>query len=529
MVKKLFIYAFILFYPALVHSQLRVAGIFSDNMVLQREEKIPVWGTSAPGTIIYADLCNKIVKTKTDKNGNWKIWLPAAKAGGPYTLTIGNKKETVTFQNVMLGDVWYASGQSNMEHPMQGWPWIPNSSVYRYEEEIKDSNYPEIRLFTVPKYPAANPQSDIPDTKWMIASAETLPSFSSTAWFFAKKLHTELNIPIGIINCTWAGTSIKAWMSKESLITSGESPDTANNIFPDRKEIADILKHNEERRILITYPRQEQLDSLFCLDKKHWQNVEEMNKYQSDSEISWIEKTIDIPEAHAKETLLLSLGYLKGQGNIYFNGHLLGSYSYPEQAFTLIPRNIIYPGDNSLLIRLTQPFGKTSVIGSDSIFWLRTRDNSYHYDLSKNWQTDPLPEYVPQSKDDYRKHPSALFNGMVNPIFPYSIKGIIWYQGEDDAWQPSTYKRKFESLITDYRTKWQKKNLHFLFVQLSSYKFSHEKDSPDLWGPLREAQNISLPYTTMITSIDLGDQYDVHPRNKKAFGERLALGALEIY
>ena len=161
MVKQIYIFLLLLCYPDLIYSQIRVAGIFSDNMVLQRDENIQVWGTGTAGDMISVDFRGIIVKTKITKNGNWNAVLPATNAGGPYILTIKSENEKITFRNVMVGDVWYASGQSNMEHPVQGWAWVPNSAIYRYEDEINDSDYPEIRLFTVPKYPSNEKQPDI--------------------------------------------------------------------------------------------------------------------------------------------------------------------------------------------------------------------------------------------------------------------------------------------------------------------------------------------------------------------------------
>lgn len=521
-----FIYVFM---PVHLWPQVYPAGIFADNMVLQRDEKIPVWGTGTAGDNILIDFCGTTVKTKVTKNGNWKALLPAANAGGPYILTIRNHEEKITFQNVLVGDVWYASGQSNMEHPMQGWVWVPNSAIYRYEDEINDSDYPEIRLFTVPKYPSNEKQPDIPESEWKIPSPETLPGFSSTAWFFAKKLYAELKVPIGIINCTWSGTPIQTWMSAEALTASGtDYKKTGVQPYPDRNEIAAILKRNKERRMLISYPKPGQADSILKLNKEHWQTIQKINRYESVSEISWITKKINIPESYAKENLLLSLGFPHGQSNLYFNGHKIGYYTYPEQIFTVIPRTIICPGENTIMIRLAKPFGKTSVHGPDSLFYLTLKDSDFRYDLSGDWLADPLPEYVSPAEDDYRNRPSALFNGMVNPVTSFNIKGIIWYQGEDDSGNASVYRKKFESMITDYRVKWRNPDLPFIFVQTSFYKFSHEKDYPDPWIAIREAQCTTLPNTGMVVSLDIGDPYDVHPRNKKAFGERLAAEALRV-
>ena len=194
---------------SITSGQVKPAKIFSDNMVLQREIPIPVWGTAQPNEQITVKLEKTIVLAITDTKGNWKLNLPKFQAGGPFTLSIVGIHNKIEFHNVMIGDVWFASGQSNMEHPMGGWEWIPYSAVNDSKKEINDSNYPEIRLFNVPKFPSPVVQEDLPTGKWEVAGPESVVGFSAIGWFFAKEMHQKLKIPIGIINSSWGGTSIQ--------------------------------------------------------------------------------------------------------------------------------------------------------------------------------------------------------------------------------------------------------------------------------------------------------------------------------
>lgn len=248
--------------------------MFSDDMVLQRGSPISVRGTADPKERIQVCFNASSVTCRTDAKGYWSASLPAEKSGGPYTLIIKTEGQTVTFRNILVGDIWFASGQSNMEHPLEGWRWVPNSDIYRGKEEIADSDYPEIRLFTVPRYPSSTPVRDVPEGKWEVAGPEAVRRFSSTAWFFGKELYAKLSVPIGIIHCSWAGTSIKTWASKEVI---GQFKDSAGIQavlpIPSREEVIKVVKENQERRCLISYPKEGQVDEVNQLPLSAWQPV----------------------------------------------------------------------------------------------------------------------------------------------------------------------------------------------------------------------------------------------------------------
>lgn len=514
------------------------AKIFSDNMVLQREVSIPVWGTADPGEQIILQLGSSEVKTTTQPDGRWMVNLTPRSAGGPYSLKIEGSTDKIEFKNVLIGDVWFASGQSNMEHPMNGWEFIPHSAINNYEKEIADSYYPEIRLFSVPKFPSPVEQKDLLQGKWEVAGPQSVAGFSSTAWFFGKELYQKLKVPIGIIHSSWGGTPIQTWMSRASL----EPYKASVNISAvpqkfDQKEwsekVARSLGMNLIRRNQISYPiagLPEQINKP-DFDDSSWKSVNILDESSRYGNIVWLRKKIFIPESSYRQKLYLSLGFFSRQSHVFFNGTELGYFLYPQIVEVEIPRQLIHPGENVLSIRLAQPWGETQVFGNKDQFYLANSNRSFSFSLADGWKVNDQLESIIPVVESYQNNPTFLFNGMVAPIVPYALKGFIWYQGESNAGEPRLYESMFQQLIVDWRKLWNQGDLPFLFVQTSNIELSHEFDKrSDSWCLLREAQQkaLSLPHTRMAVSLDMGNPYDVHPKNKQKFGHRLALQAYRV-
>lgn len=518
--------------------QVRPARIFTDNMVLQRNTSIPVWGTAIPGEQISVQLATSNVKTITMPDGSWIVNLPRFSAGGPWILKVVGLKVEIEFKNVLIGDVWFASGQSNMEHPMNGWEWIPNSAISHFKEEIADSNYPKIRLFTVTKYPSPIEQPDLQSGKWEIAGPATVSRFSSTAWFFGKELYQKLKVPIGIIHCSWGGTPSQTWMSRESLELFKDSlilPEvpSALDVHDWSERIAESAENNRMRRNQISYPKPALPDKINKpnFDDSSWRSVELLDGESHFGNVVWLRKSIVVPEPFDSHRLVLSLGFLNRQSQVFLNGTELGYFLYPQPIKIELPESLVHQGENILSIRLAQPFGETQVLGDKAQFFMANAERSFSTDLSGVWKAnDQIETTVPLARS-FQNNPAFLFNGMVAPVIPFGIKGFIWYQGESDADRPLLYEKMFRQLIIDWRKLWKQEDLPFLFVQASNIELSHEFEKQDnSWCLLREAQQkaISLPNTGMVVSADIGNPFDVHPKNKQVFGHRLALQALKI-
>jgi sialate O-acetylesterase len=518
-------------------AQITPAKIFSDNMMLQRGIKIPVWGKAMPGELITIAFDKKIASVTTNLLGQWKVVLPEFKAGGPFNLKITGNSDSIIFKNVLIGDVWFASGQSNMEHPVKGWEWIPHSEIENYEEELQGIRYPEIRLFEVPKYPSPVELDDLTGGEWQTASPESVAGFSSIGWFFAKKLNKDLNIPIGIIHSSWGGTAIKTWLDRESLEVFKDSinlPAIPQNFDQTEwKEIAvsSIEKHRI-RRNQISYPEKglKEIITGFGYNDSNWQQVNFPNENNNFENVVWFRKIITIPKDNVNETLHLSLGFLNRQSQIFLNEIELGYFQYPKPVNIKIPDKILRPGENVLTIRIAQPFGGAQIFGDKESFYISNSKGSFYLNIADEWKANASLELVHEVEVSFQNNPAYLYNGMVAPIIPYGIKGFIWYQGESDTGRPFLYEKLFSQLITGWRQRWDLGSLPFVFIQTSNIELSHHfEKNDDSWCLLREAQKkaLLLPNTGMVVSIDIGDPYDVHPKNKKEFARRLALQAEE--
>ena len=521
-----------------LHAIVLPAKIFSDNMVLQREVAIPVWGTAGPGEQIILQLGSSEEKTIAQSDGRWMVNLPQLSAGGPYILKIEGSTEKIEFKNVLIGDVWFASGQSNMEHPMKGWEFVPHSAIDRYEKEIADSNYPEIRLFSAPIYPSPVEQKDLPGGKWEIAGPESVAGFSSTAWFFGKELFLKLKVPIGIIHSSWGGTSIQTWMSRESLESFKSSVKIP--VLPVKFElkewtekVKESLEQNSIRRNQISYPVAGLPEKIGKpdFDDSSWKSVDPLDESSHFGNIAWFRKKIAVPDLISSKELELSLGFPGRQSQVFFNGTELGYFSYPRPVKIEIPGKLVHSGENILSVRLAQPWGETQFFGKKELFYLANSNHSFYCNIGDGWKSNDQIESIIPLAGSYQNNPAFLFNGMVAPVIPYGIKGFIWYQGESDAGQPRLYEKMFQQLIVDWRKRWNQGDLPFLFIQTSNIEQSHEFDKKsDSWCLLREAQQkaLALPNTGMAVSLDMGNPYDVHPKNKQDFGHRLALQAYKV-
>lgn len=526
-----------LVFPQRLAAQLRCPQLFSDHMVLQRDIPITVWGWAKPGEKVTVSLDGAEASVVADEKGEWISKLPKRAAGGPYQLRVKGANEQLVFSDVLMGEVWFASGQSNMEHPMAGWPWIPHSGINDYEREMADVDYPQVRLFQVPKMPMPVPASDYEASAWALPSEESLRLFSSTAWFFAKELNKELNVPVGIIHGSWGGTPIRSWLSREVATQFAKELDLQpipENFSVDdwRKNELISLENALERRMTISFPKEGDLAKMALnYDDSGWQETNPLEEDTHFENVVWLRKEALVPEKFAKGPYKLSLGFLNRESRVYVNGRELGFFLYSQPVTLEVPAGLIKPGKNVIGVRLATPFGVTSFEGDGESFELSSANGKFRVSLADNWrfQNDKKDGFGPAN--NHFSQSTYLYNGMVAPATNYGLKGFIWYQGEADASRAELYGKMFPAMISDWRMKWGLSDLTFLFVQITSIEHSHDTKTPNSsWSQLRQVQKetLRLPNTGMAVTIDLGDPYDVHPKNKTEFGRRLALQALDV-
>jgi sialate O-acetylesterase len=506
-------------------AQVKLPRLIRDSMILQRDEKIKLWGWASVNEQVQIRFNGKVYKTKADAGGNWRVHLPPTKAGGPYSMDIiaGNK---ITLHEILFGDVWFCSGQSNMVHQM-------NIHDVTYERDIAEANYPQIRQFCIPTLTSfTGPQADLPNGYWKPAVGEEVRPFSAVAYFFAKKIYEKYKVPVGIINASVGGTPIEAWISEEGikdfpvLIATNEK----------NKDTAYVNSFKQKSVIL---PADAGLTNTWydpSLILKGWHNIH-IPGYWEDQGIKdlngvvWYRREMEIPASMAGKPAKVFLGRIVDADELYINGKKVGStgYQYPQRRYH-VPADILKAGKNIFVVRVTNTGGKGGFVPDKPYYIFSGADT---VDLKGDWQYKVGAVYRPFTGADVlssQNQPATLYNAMVAPEINYAIKGFCWYQGESNAGQPKQYQKLLPALISDWRIKWNQGPLPFLYVQLPGFMEYNYLPSESNWAMLRESQlkSLSVPNTAMAVAIDLGEWNDIHPDDKKDVGERLALAAMKV-
>lgn len=527
-------------------AQVKLSPIFSDNMVLQQQSSTPIWGKSSPGKTvrIVPSWNNKEYTTQVDTQGNWKIKVETPSAGGAYTITISDGKP-ITLKNVLIGDVWLCSGQSNMEMQVEGWGKVTN-----FEQEKADAqNYPNIRLLQIEKATSPTPIDNISATGngWQVCSPKTVADFSAVGYFFGREIHkSQKNIPIGLINTSWGGTVVETWTSAQALSIMPEYVDEIAHVAKIPASVAD-----REKRFLANVESWkkdvEKIDKGFSAGQPAWATLStddtswaEMNVpgimqeqgLKGFNGIVWFRKVIDIPAKWEGKELTLNIGVVDDNDFTYFNGVEVGrTEGWMSPRSYKIPKELVKKGKAVIAVRVVDTGGNGGIHGSaDGIFVQRVvgdRINlagAWKYKASLNIKDTPS---MPVNMATEPNIPSYLFNAMLNPFIPYTIKGAIWYQGEGNAGQGYQYRNLLPLMITDWRNRWGY-NFPFYIVQLANFTALQEQPVQSSWAELREAQTLTaqhLDNTGMAVTIDIGEAFDIHPKNKLDVGKRLALAA----
>ena len=515
--------------------QVRLPQLVRDSMVLQRDSKIKIWGWGANSEKVNIRFNNKNFKAITGPDGKWSVLLPSMKAGGPYTMNI-KASNTIVLKDILIGDVWFCSGQSNMVHQM-------NIHDVTYARDIAEANYPQIRHFWIPTLTnLQGPQADLPMGYWKPAVGEDVRPFSAVAYFFARKLYEKYHIPIGLINASVGGTPIEAWTSEDGLKEFSAMQATIQK----NKDTAFINSINRKPDANATRPQQKDLglsgekkwfDITYSPPAGGWKTIN-IPGYWEDQGIKdlngvvWYRKEIDIPASMTGKPAKAFLGRIVDADAFYINGKQVGntSYQYPQRRYN-VPADVLKAGKNIFVIRVINTAGKGGFM-PDKPYCLFAGNDTI--DLKGTWLYKVGDVFPPVNGGavvfSATHQPTALYNAMVAPVINYNIKGFLWYQGEANTGRAAEYAKLQPALINDWRNKWQNPNAPFLYVQLPGYMDYNYLPSESNWARLRESQlhSLSVPHTAMAVAIDLGEWNDVHPDNKKDVGERLALAALKI-
>lgn len=518
----------LLVFSIYANADVRLPKLFADNMVLQRNKLIPVWGWASVNEKIEIKFNNQIKNTKADKNGKWIIRLDAENAGGPYELSIIGKNKII-LKNVLVGEVWICSGQSNMEFAVSG--------VNNAEKEMNDADYPFLRSFTVPKDVSSLPKNDLKEGKWEVCNKNTVGDFTAVGYFFAKKIYNELRIPIGLIHTSWGGTVSETWTSREAFQSSDEFKEMISdmpNVGLD--SISNIFNKSISKRVEGLQGSKINLEKAsrykeFAFNDSNWPEVNEPEVWETQDlgefdGVVWLRKSITLSAKETGKDAAIELSKIDDEDITYINGVEVGrNNNWDDNRKYSITRGILKEGINTISIRVVDNGGGGGIYGESNDFKLSIGDKSIPLQGKWKYQVESIKSDV--SPNSY---PSLLFNAMINPLIPYAIQGVLWYQGESNTSRAQQYKKAFPLLINDWRIKWNQGNFPFYFVQLSSFNENNgNSENGSMWAELREAQTqtLQLPNTGMCVTIDIGNPTDIHPKNKQDVGKRLAAIALK--
>lgn len=523
---------------------LHMPSIFASNMVLQRDQPVPVWGWTEAGREVTVTFQGQVKKAIADATGRFSVTLDAMPAGGPGEMGISDANDDLIITNIAVGDVWLCSGQSNMVFPL--------SQSLDSTSEIEDSDLPKVRVFKGSFQASDDPRRDV-GGQWKVCSPMTSGAFSAVAFHFAKQLARDENVPIGIVDCSWGGSSAEAWVPRSALAGDPELQPlvaayekaksiNAGKLAEYRRRAAKprptVQKDMGNRGFSLGYPSPK-------FDDSGWGTMhvpgfwEDQNPSMQIDGAVWFRRELNLPPSFAGHEATLDLGQISDFDTVYFNGQLVG-FTPPGaedpsglvRRYT-IPSRLVNAGANVIAVRVFNREGKGGFGSDPDHLRFRSSTSIAGLNIAGDWKfkvesaLDPnaiKPLEIPYGPGHPRA-PANLFNGMISPLRGFALSGFVWYQGETNVGRAEEYAKLFPKLIVSWRNFFGQGDLPFLFVQLPNYQPAGSE--PDTWAELRDAQAraLSLPRTAMAVTIDLGEPGDIHPRNKKPVGIRLAQAA----
>jgi sialate O-acetylesterase len=510
----------LLFSSGSIFAKVTVPKFFSNHIVLQRDATITIYGWADAGKTVKINFNNTNMETKANANGEWSIDFKAQKAGGPYKMTIAEENKII-LEDIYVGDVWFCSGQSNMAWKLE--------DALNGKEELSKTNYEKIKLLQVPRTMAGTPQKDIEKGQWESCTPEKALGFSAVAYFFGRELYKKYNVPIGLINSSWGGTNIEAWMSEEMM----GKHESAKKVIAEMKNLnfSDVVKNYnkdfknwEDKADKLDVGIQERwFDNSY--DKSSWKTInvpilwENANITPSDG-IVWVSRTFELSQQElSQKELLLSIGRVDNEDVTYINGKIVGESKIKDlDRIYKIPNTMFVVGKNTITIRVKNSGDIGGFRSAKEALYLQTGQQKIS--LAGDWKYEigtKTIEEVPVRQHP-NLYPTSLYNGMVAPFLGIKIKGIIWYQAESNSKNAVEYADLFKDMITDWRKKW-KSDFTFIFAQLPNYANQNNR-----WITLRESQakTLELKNTGMAVLIDVGADDNIHPIHKQIVGKRMA-------
>ena len=520
--------------PAAAQAKLELPLMFSQGAVLQRDLPMHVWGWSTPGARVRLAFDGAHATAVADAKGRWDATLPRHAAGGPYLLDIDDGSEHRIIRDVLVGDVWLCSGQSNME-------FMVSEGRDAAAEEAK-ANDPSIRHFKIPNSASVQPQQRLAGGSWVAASPATVGKFSAVCWFFAKDMKARTGVPQGLIDSSWGGSSIEAWTDART----GHVDSQVLVATLKRENAAEASKLAQTRQRLARWPAQhgDALDAsgkpawaAEKIDESSWAAIavpaywETVGYYGMDG-VAWYRTQFTLSAAEAAQGVTLGLGEVDDSDRSYVNGDLVGETEkqWNQARVYRVPPRILHAGSNSIAIRVDDLGNGGGIHGDAAELYVQPVGGARR-PLGGVWRFRPA-EVSLVATETRNVTPTLLYNSMIHPLLGYPLRGVVWYQGEANALagHGMPYRAQFKAMIAAWRSDWKQPRLPFLWVQLANFKSGGDTAQSSPWAELRESQSaaLSLPYTGQAVTIDIGNPDNIHPTDKQDVGHRLALVARRV-
>ncbi|GGZ87380.1 9-O-acetylesterase [Algibacter mikhailovii] len=499
-------------------------------MVLQRNLNLKIWGNAEPGEKVMVSFNGQKQKSKANTFGKWSVVLDPMKAvKEPLIMTVhGNN--VIELKNILIGDVWVCSGQSNMQMKV--------SECIDAENEIKAANYPNLRLFEVPRTVSNTPVDHIANASWKVCTPETIKNFSAAGYFFGRDLQKEIDVPIGLIHTSWGATCVETWTSKASITKLPKYGDFGTRIDHYDETTASQKFEDNLKKAIGKFPEKELgMEENWMqpnTDRSTWNTIElptlwENAGYQRLNGLVWFSIDFNLTETDIGSGAQLHLGKIHDSDITWVNGQKIGGMNWSNNVERVyaVPSKILKVGKNNISVRVEDKYYKGGFASKANKLFFQMGKKKIP--LSGNWKMK-VDKVIPDFKPLPNDVPSLLYNAMIHPLIPYGIKGAIWYQGESNTPRSKEYEITFPNMINNWREDWGQGNFPFLFVQLANFQVAKSTPKEDAWAELRESQTKTLRVinTGMAVAIDIGDANNIHPLNKQDVGNRLMFSALKV-
>jgi sialate O-acetylesterase len=517
---------------ATAQAEVRLSTVFGDHMVLQRDRPLRLWGQATPGQTLTVELAGRKASTRVGADGRWRVQLAPLPAGGPHRLRVKGD-ETVELRDVLIGDVWLLGGQSNME-----WPLAQTDTG---AQEIASPQNPQLRHLRVPHRASVKPEAEIAPAPWVVAEPGRVGEFSAVGYHFARHMQAVQGVPIGLINTAWGGSMLETWVRRDAAL---QDPDLAPSVRALPGENADFsaaLRQRLQTRVAAWQPGL----PLQGVDASGWSATEAIDRNWPTLQapgawegqglphldgVVWLRKRVELSAAQAAGAAELHLAKVDDCDETWVNGQRVGGQCGWEQPRRYaVPAGLLRAGANWIAVRVTDTGGGGGLHGDAAALRLDTAAGAVSLTGAWRARVEQIQAAAGPTANDA---PALGHNGLIAPLHGLAVRGVLWYQGEENSGRAAVYAEGFKRLIQDWRGQFGDPNLPFFFVQLAAWQpLAENEPGKGGWAELRESQAaaLALPHTGMATAIDVGDEIDIHPRNKRALGQRLAALALHEF